>query len=336
MASAIEPASVLLATSTDPNVKTYLSVRRRFDYSALIVALYASFENFVEDLLTAYVKNVAKRESYEKLPSRLVRKHQTKTGELLAKGEIDQLRYPGVTSAQLIGNLFHCLAGDSPYELNHVAIAYHDRNMRYAELGTLLGLVELSVDTVRQAGPLVDWYYESQKMTGSRPTVVPEIVIQKRLDDFVERRNDVAHRGGDPLNRLGIEEMRDLVEFVFALAHSIFTLFVSHYLSKFHVGAVGCARLTLVEGPYRNQHVWIVKSPSIRLHTSQPSFALSQRFLVRWGRVQSLHIDGVDHPSVGPGSTELVGVRLDFPAPRSGRLYMLDAEDEVIWPALVE
>ena len=58
-----------------------------------------------------------------------------------------------------------------------------------------------------------------------------------------------SHSGGNVSDRLGVEEMQELVEFVFALAHSIFTLFVSQYLRKRHVGTADCEALTLVDGP---------------------------------------------------------------------------------------
>lgn len=332
MASAIKPTSDILAESRHPHVRFYLSVRRRFDYSALIVALYASFERFVEDMLISYVKVIAKQNSYASLPRKLTNKHLRKSAELLTKVDIDQVRYPGVTSFQLIENLFRCLSGNSPYDLNHIVVAAHDRNIRYDELGKLLGLVDLSHESVRQAQPLIDWYYDDQKMTGERPDSVPRAVVSQRLDNFVERRNDVAHRGGSPSDMLGIEEMQGLVEFVFALAHSIFTLFVSHYLRKRHVGAADCERLRLVEGPYKEQRIWVVERPLSRLHVKQPAFALSSTFLVRWGRVQNLQINGVDHISVEPGGTEPVGVRLDFPVPSNAEVYVLGAEDESIWP----
>lgn len=334
MASAIRPANDLLAKSNDPNVKAYLSIRRRFDYSALIVALYASFETFIEDILTEYVKIVAKQGSYEALPPKLTSKHLRKSAELLARGKIDQIRYPGVTPLQLTKNLFYCLSGSAPYNLNHIAVAAHDRNIRYDELGSLLSLVDLSRDDMRRAWPLIDWYCEDQNVIGERPDSVPAMVIQQRLDDLVERRNDVAHRGGNPPNRLGAEEMRSLVDFVLALSCSIFVLFVSRYLRKRHVGTDACARLTLSKGPYHKQHIWIIDHPSCRLHVSQPAFALSKTFLARWGRVQNLQIDGVDHRSIGPSGPKLVGVLLDFPASKDAELYVLSGEDEVIWPAL--
>ena len=92
----------------------------------------------------------------------------------------------------------------------------------------------------------------------------------------------------------------------------------------------------LVEGPYKAQRLWVVSKPPCRLHVSQPWFALSSSFLARWGRVKNLQIDGVNHTSVEPGGTDTVGVMFDFPAPKNAKVYVLDGEDEVIWPALIE
>ena len=36
-------------------MRQYVMIRRRFDYAAFVVALYASFEKFIENLVAAYV-----------------------------------------------------------------------------------------------------------------------------------------------------------------------------------------------------------------------------------------------------------------------------------------
>lgn len=334
MASAIKPANDLLAQSTDSAVRRYLAVRRRFDYSAVIVALYASLERFVEDLVISYAEVASRRDLYTALPERLVSKHLQKTAELLSRGRIDQARYPGVTQHQLIENLFGCLSGATPYTLNPVAVAAHDKNIRYDELQTLLNVVDISHDAVRRADPLIEWYIGEQKMTGARPDAVPTLVVQQRLDNLVERRNDVAHRGGNPTDRLGIDEMRSLVEFVSALCRSVFTLFVSHYLRKWHVGTSGAGLLTLSRAPLQKKHVWVVNPPSFQLRVTQPIFALSPGFLARWGRVQSLRIGTDDQAVIDPGGTHPVGVRLDFAAPAGAELYVTAGEDEVVWPVI--
>jgi hypothetical protein len=290
MARSINPINQLLTSSTNPEVQAYLQVRRRFDYSAVIIALYASFERFVEDIVTSYVAIISKQDRYASLPQDLVKKHLLRTAEILSRPRIDEARYPGVTANKLVENLHLCLTGAHPYELNHVAITAHDRNIRYDELGVLLKLVELSHDDVRQAQPLLDWYYRDQNSVGDRPDTVPTIIIRERLDDFVERRNDIAHRGGNPSDRLGAEGLQRLVDFIQALSHSIFTLFVSKYLNKTHIGKAGCEQLVRVRNPLQQQTVWIISPPKTDLYVGQPIFALSDRFLVRWGRVKSLQV----------------------------------------------
>jgi hypothetical protein len=332
MASSITPVNELLRRSSDPTVSAYLSVRRRFDYSALIVALYASFERFVEDIISIYAQTLARRGNYSSLPTGLIRKHLNKSAELLGRA-IDNSRYPGVSHLQLVENLFMCLSGNSAYSLNHPAIIAHDQNLRYNELGSLLTVVELTHEDVRRAGPLLDWYRNEQGLAGVSLNEVPQIVVRQRLDNLVERRNDIAHRGGNPTERLGGDEIRELVDFILALAHSVFTVFVAGYFGKHHVGSSDCAQLERTEGPYEGQRVWVVKPPSLRLYVSQPIFALSAGFLARWGRVESLRIDGVDHTSIEPGGDKDIGVKFGFATPKTARLFVLAQEDELIWPA---
>jgi hypothetical protein len=51
-----------------------------------------------------------------------------------------------------------------PIEL--FAVAAHDKNLRYDELGKLLGVVELYYDSLRQAKSIVDWYYDEAAIDG--------------------------------------------------------------------------------------------------------------------------------------------------------------------------
>ena len=46
LVESIEPVNRALGSHEDTVVQRYVSVRRRFDYAAFAVALYASFEKF--------------------------------------------------------------------------------------------------------------------------------------------------------------------------------------------------------------------------------------------------------------------------------------------------
>ena len=60
----IKPVNDALATHPDQLVRRYVLVRRQFDYAAFAVALYASFEKFVEDLIAAYAQLESRRLHY--------------------------------------------------------------------------------------------------------------------------------------------------------------------------------------------------------------------------------------------------------------------------------
>ncbi|MFJ7660709.1 MAE_28990/MAE_18760 family HEPN-like nuclease, partial [Methylobacterium sp. NPDC097178] len=308
MARSIDPISKLLNSSENREIQAYLQVRRRFDYSAVIIALYASFERFMEDIVTAYVTILSRQDRYAALPQNLLSRHLMRTGEILSKSRIDAARYPGVTANKLVENLHLCLTGAHPYELNHVAITSHDRNMRYDELGLTLKLVEISQDDVRKAQPLLDWYYKEEGPVGDPPEIVPVTVLRERLDGLVERRNDIAHRGGNPSDRLGAEGLQRLVDFIQALASSIFTIFVAKYLGKIRVGKSGCEQFVRVRDPLQQQMVWVIAPTKSALYVGQPIFALSRNFPVRWGRVTSLRLGNRIRRRIAANSSQQIGV----------------------------
>ena len=331
LADSIRPASDLLAVHGDSRIKAYLSIRRRFDYSALIVALYASFEQFVEDILRSYVTSLAKSQSYGNLPPKLTAKHLRKSAEFLARGEINLERHPGFTSIQIVENLLSCLKGSAEYQLNSIAVTAHDRNIRYEELAMLFSSIGLVHDSLRQADPLIDWFVSDQHLVGPRPTQVPATIIKQRLDELVGRRNDVAHRGGNPSDRLGAEEMIGFVDFIGALARSIHTLLVSEYLQQ-DANKKNSVSLSLLKGPFRDNSIWVVQPPNCTLYVNQPAFALSKTFLVRWGRIRSLKIKGEDRTTINENEIcDSVGVLFDFAAPPTSRVFVSKADDNFAW-----
>jgi len=89
----ISPVNAALQGSGDMKVQSFLSVRRRFDYSAFVVALYASYEKFTEDLVASFARVTAARRKYSSLPKKLLEKHSRKSAEIIARGRLGEGRY---------------------------------------------------------------------------------------------------------------------------------------------------------------------------------------------------------------------------------------------------
>jgi hypothetical protein len=239
LVSSIEPVNAALAGNKDTVVQRYVSIRRRFDYAAFAVALYASFEKFVENLITAYVRLEARRVDYAALPEKLTDKHLAGTAEMLWRGRLGGSRYVGLSELGAVKNLFECLSGTNAYALNEAVVIAHDANLRAGEVDAVFGAVGIERSATARVAPTRSWHGTARVQGLDAPPQdgVKRTVLEERLKDIVERRNQVAHRGGNPDDLLGGAAMSEAVAFIESLATSIFGLVVGRYLETHHAAS---------------------------------------------------------------------------------------------------
>lgn len=337
LVASIVPVNSALAGHQDSLVRQYVMIRRRFDYAAFVVAIYASFEKFIENLVAGYVRLETRRVDYADLPSKLVKKHLSRTAEILSRGRIGEGRYAGLRELDVVKNLFECLNGVTPYELNEPAVVAHDLNLRGGEIDALFAAVgiEQVCDRARRADALLDWYCTANELASQPKEGVPGAVVEERLKDIVERRNQVAHRGGNPTDLLGVDAMNDALRFVEAFSKSVFAMAVGRYLQNHHVAPGQQVRLQQrqKDGPYQRGTVVVVEKPAHRLFVGQPVFVIVDDTVARWGRIKSLTIDDAVVAAVEVGDTAVngIGVGLDFKCPKGNELVALGVDDEVVW-----
>lgn len=331
----IHPVNEALAVHADSVVRQYLTVRRRFDYAAFVVALYASFEKFAENLVRSLAQTKITKFAYAALPPALTKKHLTKSAEILYREYAGKGRYSSLREADIVKNLSDCLSGAPAYSLNEWAVTHHESNLRPDEINTLFSTV--GIDSIceksRKTDAVVDWYKSRPDFVDMPESGVPYLTIKTTMEDLVERRNGVAHRGGSPDSLLGHEKMSDLLKFVEAFSRGLYTLCVEHYLRESYIDRPGAISLgTTVEGPYAGGRAVVVGNPGAQLVLSQPAFALSEGWVVRWGRVQSLRIDDVPVNFIDSNCPDpLVGMLMDFRVSDGAQIYLLPAEDDLIW-----
>lgn len=340
--ASIKPVNDALRGHTDSVVGRYVSIRRRFDDAAFAVALYASFEKFVESLIIAYARLEAARVEYAELPEALTKKHLVGTADLL-KRQLGEGRYAGMTTRDVAKNLFDCLSGARPYALNEVVVRGHDQNLRAPEVNALFAVVGIDniCDLARRAHAMKSWHRRLQGLAaqteGAESPAAADMsptVIEERLKDIVMRRNEVSHHGGNPTNLLGADAMSEAVSFIESLAVSIFDLVAGRYLR--HPRANGPSRidLRLREGPYKDGTVVVVDKPAERLFVEQPVFVTLVSTEARWGRIRSLRLNdvGVREVEGSASAAGTVGIGLDFACPTSATaLVALTDDDDVLW-----
>jgi RiboL-PSP-HEPN len=337
LVASIEPVNSALAGHRDPHVKQYVTIRRRFNYAAFVVALYASFEKYIENLVAAYANLNARRVPYTDLPISLKKKHLHQTADLLLRGALATGRFPGYGELEAVKNLFECLHGVTPYTLNEPAVVAHSANLRSLEIDKLFAAIGIEhiCSSVRGADALLEWYCTSKELAAAPHDGVPLTTVEERLKEIVERRNQVAHRGGNPDDLLGSEKMSDAIGFIEAFSKSVFAMVVGQYLQDHHAAPDQGIQLEQRQndGPYKNGTVVVVERPAQRIFVGQPVFVIVEANGSRWGRIQSMKLDDTDIQAVEPGVTAMngIGIALDFKCPKGATLVALADDDDAVW-----
>ena len=204
------------------------SIKKRFDYNSVIVALYGFFEQFIEGLLKGYLRRLAERSiKYADLPEAVRGNHVEVTAILLKGSELQKFRGV-VTPAQLTANLHSCFTDKSPFLLNVEAFAHHTSNFRVGSVDNAFN--KIGVQNISQRAVQLPSFqnYLSQRVP-SRAGLNIDNGCLFEIDDLAERRNAVAH--GSELELLSNQILLDYVTCVEAYASSLYEVVFSEALA---------------------------------------------------------------------------------------------------------
>lgn len=331
----INPVNKLLEPQADSVIRQYLTGRRRLDYVAFIVSLYAAFESFIENLVWAYTKLESSRVEYSALPEKLQKKHLKQSAELLMRARLGEGRYSDVTEKKVVENLYACLSGRECYTLNRSAVVHHDLNLRaetIQEIFARIGFDKIN-HSARKSEALIQWHTAVRGIDGF-PQEIPENIIALRIDDFVERRNQISHGSANLADYWGSMDMHELLDFVEAYSEALYSILVGDIIKKRYVlNSKDSEQLTLDEndGPYRNGHVVIVNKPSIAVFKGQQIIGSQNDDAIRWGRIMSIQINGEDIEEVkADAHAEKLGVYIGFKVTKGMQLFLLQKEEDFV------
>lgn len=339
----ITPVNAALATHPDASVRQYLTLRRQYDYAAFVVALYASFERFSETLVAEYARQISSFIPYSQLPEALTKKHLTQSAEMLSRKRLGEGRFSNITSIKVAESLFQCLSGASSYSLTTEAIVSHDTNLRFYDVGKLLADVGISefCQNLHNIDLVWNWFCNTelnddgdQKDIKRDPEMIRALktIFETRLNDLVERRNEVAHRGGNADELLGQTEMLARVKLIRVLAEAMFEAAGSAYLRLRASDRSYASQVEIMEGPYKGGTVIVIRSPNVPISIGQSSFEIGPDGQAKWGSVVGLKVNDEPATAIDPELNQnSIGIELDFRCGRRPQVWITHAPDPTIW-----
>lgn len=293
-------------------IAKYLAIRKSLDYSAFVVALYAAFERFIEDLLWARVVRWM-RKSYSTLPDGLRLKNLRESAALLSKGRLGEGRYTALTDTLAVSNLNSCLSGMKRFALTKEAVVAHEGNLRADAVTQLFGAIEVeNVNGVAsKRRPLVLWH---NAINGTNDDGVPDSVITFRLRNLVDRRNEIAHGGKPPTDILDASELLPILDFFDAYCASICDVVCADYIQREHLmGPTAFDLGGVIEGPFKKKTVVVFAKPVSPVSVGDAVVTSVTGRVAYWGAIVGLQTDGKAVTRVdGRSKATRVGIELPF------------------------
>ncbi|MBD8548654.1 MAE_28990/MAE_18760 family HEPN-like nuclease [Sphingomonas sp. CFBP 8760] len=188
----LEVVRILVQASADPSLGRPRA--RVAGANAAVLLLAATFEEFIRQLARAYAKAVVEAcESYERLPPKLAGIAWRRTLEAIARVRLDpqvsNFSRDGIFADALtrFTTVYEFCKGDLSQDI-YSELIHNENNMRPQEINglfTLSGLKNVCMLT-SVSQELMDFVHETEPGKANARIV-------ERLEDFFERRNQIAH-----------------------------------------------------------------------------------------------------------------------------------------------
>lgn len=284
-------------------------------YNAVIISVYACFENFV-DALTAEYCNLIFQDatSFADIPGRLRKKIQLKIGEYLTNPH----RFPDeIKLEQTIKDYSSMLYSNLSSPVDFYFAINHGGNLKSSEIVALFdNLTEADTRaSILNSHSIMSFYidnhlmdddeFKQKKVRGFRSFENSEIM--KPLEELVAQRNSVAHSWHED-NRVSIDYIKDtIIPFLQALSYVLLELCVTKYtpLSK---SAFSLPNNTPIN-VFRNSIVCINNQSKPIKVGDFIVYGTAQQ--TKCAKVINIQHNNVDIPSVDDTQSVDVGIQLD-------------------------
>jgi hypothetical protein len=212
-----------------------------YDHCAALTRIYAAYERFVSDLVAEYLGLLPRLYAmYSDLPPSITRQHRLGIGHILQKMS-DKGPYKKLEEHVVVGQLATGLSGAQGYNLVLDAFFIDRQNLRFRTLTNLFALLGFkSCDNYINKHPTLTEFMRQERAEGSS--------TEKELQDFVEYRNEAAHRNVE--NLLSKDQIGAISRFIDALGITLADMVEETVLERHMTLGHYSAVLTICETHY--------------------------------------------------------------------------------------
>ncbi|HOI83345.1 MAG TPA: MAE_28990/MAE_18760 family HEPN-like nuclease [Campylobacterales bacterium] len=166
-----------------------------FEFKAMIISLYGILERYIEIWIKEYINNLPKIFNYYSLiPSEQLKKNHLDLSAKLIHiiNEKKQPKFSKLKASDVIHNLNNCLSDSVSFTLNADAFTIQSGNLKHGIISDLLKKISITQldEALKQDKEMSLMLKE---MFGEDFAGRKSETLFKRIDNLVDRRNEIAH-----------------------------------------------------------------------------------------------------------------------------------------------
>lgn len=296
ISSSLAPDAAILSSHGAPERTEW----RIIDHCATVTRIYAIYEQFFHEMLAEHLGLLQRYMDFSALPEELRNAYRRGLGTILDKK--DGPRYAHLDLADLVGQYGRALT-KKRYVLEPLSLLMHEQNLRIPELLRLVngfGIVNLKgwIDNHH----LVQKFFDGNRNSAS---------AEKEMEELIKYRNEAAHGSIQVDNILGAHYLFEFCDFIGVLC----TMF-SECVSSAGIDCLIVAGRAQAQGKITE----VFSKGKILVGSLSGTFSVGDTLYLRKKnycaarRIDSLQLNGVDHPSVTLTVPTELGIGVNFPA----------------------
>ncbi|MEO0043150.1 MAG: hypothetical protein RL329_2598, partial [Bacteroidota bacterium] len=252
--------------------------KKIFEYNSIIISLYGMLERYVERFVKEYLELLSSVvPNYEKLDEKLKEKHFELSIKLI--GSItsrEHAKYQHLTKESVLQQLHGCIENIAHYKINTDAFVLLSGNLKHPKIVELFTPINLNVNAALQKNePFVAFLkeiHEGKSISNLKPDT-----LYFKINDLVDRRNEIAHGSSRSDNILSINELRSYIIFLEKYIRALFKVLQEKYIQQESIHQF--EKIKVIKGVWNQEilgfeieNATIVIGDRIIVHTAEDNF----------------------------------------------------------------
>jgi hypothetical protein len=174
--------------------QTFRVDKKVFEYKATIISLYGTLEKFIETWIKEYLdilSNIVPE--YNQIDEKIREQHFELSLKLISTiTSRESAKYQHITKEQVLSKLNNCIENPSDYNFNTEAFVLLSGNLKHKKIVELFKPLNIDLNGKLNINQRFIQYCQEKRQIKNIANLQADFLYEK-INDLVERRNEIAH-----------------------------------------------------------------------------------------------------------------------------------------------